>query len=185
MHNERALLQRPFFMTKPYKIPESVLVVIFTDALDVLLIRRADGEDLGGEYWQSVTGSKDRPDEDLLDTAMREVLEETGLRVTPDVEPSHLLHVDVHPGPRGHTHLDLRYGFTTPPLVPTPPDGESPEVRWWAWSEAIAMADAGLEGVLRAMQPGRPVFRPAAVGDAPACAQCHAEAPRDAVFFVK
>jgi dATP pyrophosphohydrolase len=69
-------------MDKPYKIPESVLVVIFTDALDVLLIRRADGDDLGAEYWQSVTGSKDRPDEELLQTAAREVWEETGIDCT-------------------------------------------------------------------------------------------------------
>ncbi len=67
------------FMVKSYKIPESVLVVIFTDALEVLLIRRADGDDLGAEYWQSVTGSKDRPDENLMDTAVREVWEETGI----------------------------------------------------------------------------------------------------------
>lgn len=66
-------------MAKPYKIPESVLVVIFTNALDVLLIRRADGEEMGAVYWQSVTGSKDRPDEDLTDTAVREVWEETGI----------------------------------------------------------------------------------------------------------
>ena len=69
-------------MDKPYKIPESVLVVIFTDALDVLLIRRADGDDLGAEYWQSVTGSKDRPDEELRQTAAREVWEETGIDCT-------------------------------------------------------------------------------------------------------
>jgi dATP pyrophosphohydrolase len=69
-------------MVKPYKIPESVLVVIFTDALDVLLIRRADGDEMGTEYWQSVTGSKDRPDEDLMDTAVREVWEETGIDCT-------------------------------------------------------------------------------------------------------
>lgn len=78
-HNERALLQRLFFMPKPYKIPESVLVVIYTPALDVLLIRRADGADLGGEYWQSVTGSKDALDEPWAATAQREVLEETGI----------------------------------------------------------------------------------------------------------
>ncbi len=60
-------------MDKPYKIPESVLVVIHTPALDVLLIRRADTED----YWQSVTGAKDRPDESYEETAVREVAEET------------------------------------------------------------------------------------------------------------
>ncbi|MCZ8252411.1 MAG: dihydroneopterin triphosphate diphosphatase [Hylemonella sp.] len=61
----------------PYKIPQSVLVVIHTPALDVLLIRRADAD----EYWQSVTGSKDHPDESYESTAAREVLEETGIDV--------------------------------------------------------------------------------------------------------
>jgi len=82
-HNERALLQRPFFMPKPYKIPQSVLVVIYTPALDVLLIRRADGTDLGVEYWQSVTGSKDAVDESWEETARREVFEETGIDCRP------------------------------------------------------------------------------------------------------
>jgi len=58
-----------------YKIPQSVLVVIHTPALEVLLIRRADAED----YWQSVTGAKDHPDESYEATAVREVAEETGI----------------------------------------------------------------------------------------------------------
>jgi dATP pyrophosphohydrolase len=58
-----------------FKIPQSVLVVIYTPALDVLLIRRADAAD----YWQSVTGSKDTEDEAFFDTAAREVFEETGI----------------------------------------------------------------------------------------------------------
>jgi dATP pyrophosphohydrolase len=61
--------------TRPWKIPESVLVVIHTPALDVLLIRRADAN----EFWQSVTGSKDVIDEPLALTAAREVAEETGI----------------------------------------------------------------------------------------------------------
>ncbi len=60
-----------------HKIPESVLVVIHTAALDVLLIERADRPG----FWQSVTGSKDFPDEPLIETAMREVGEETGIIV--------------------------------------------------------------------------------------------------------
>jgi dATP pyrophosphohydrolase len=59
---------------RPYKIPLSVLVVIHTPALEVLLIRRVD---VG--TWQSVTGSKDHPDEPWEDTARREVAEETGI----------------------------------------------------------------------------------------------------------
>jgi dATP pyrophosphohydrolase len=61
-----------------FKIPESVLVVIHTPTLDVLLIERADKPG----YWQSVTGSKDRVDEPLVDTCVREVAEETGIRLT-------------------------------------------------------------------------------------------------------
>ena len=66
---------------RPWKIPESVLVVIHTPALDVLLIRRADAAD-GIEFWQSVTGSKDSADEPLTLTAAREVAEETGIDCT-------------------------------------------------------------------------------------------------------
>jgi len=60
---------------RQYKIPESVLVVIYTRQLDVLLLERADHEG----FWQSVTGSKDTKDEPLLKTALREVEEETGI----------------------------------------------------------------------------------------------------------
>ena len=60
-----------------HKIPESVLVVIHTPALDVLLIERADHPG----YWQSVTGSKDVPGEPLVQTCVREVAEETGIRI--------------------------------------------------------------------------------------------------------
>jgi len=62
---------------KPFKIPESVLVVIHTSALEVLLIERADRPG----FWQSVTGSRDALDEPLFETAMREVEEETGIAV--------------------------------------------------------------------------------------------------------
>ena len=58
-----------------YKIPQSVLVVIHTPALEVLLLERTDQPG----FWQSVTGSKDHADESWRDTAVREVWEETGL----------------------------------------------------------------------------------------------------------
>lgn len=71
---------------RPFKIPQSVLVVIHTPALDVLLIRRADAQE---DFWQSVTGSKDDPDESFFDTAIREVLEETGIDCAPGSALAH------------------------------------------------------------------------------------------------
>ncbi len=62
-------------VVRPPKIPESVLVVIHTHDLQVLLIERADRPG----FWQSVTGSKDALDEPEVDTAIREVAEETGI----------------------------------------------------------------------------------------------------------
>ncbi len=62
---------------KPYKIPRSTLVVIYTARLEVLLIERADHPG----YWQSVTGSQDEG-ETLEQTAIREVGEETGIDAT-------------------------------------------------------------------------------------------------------
>jgi dATP pyrophosphohydrolase len=64
----------------PHKIPESVLVVIHTADLEVLLIERADRPG----FWQSVTGSLDRVDEPLLETAARELFEETGIHADGD-----------------------------------------------------------------------------------------------------
>lgn len=61
-----------------YKIPVSVLVVVHTPALEVLLLERADGPG----FWQSVTGSQDGG-ESLLETAARELREETGLDPAP------------------------------------------------------------------------------------------------------
>ena len=60
-----------------YKKPVSVLVIVHTADLQVLLLERADHPG----YWQSVTGSQD-PDETLLQTAIREVKEETDLDAT-------------------------------------------------------------------------------------------------------
>ena len=62
-------------MDRPFKIPQSVLVVIHTPQLDVLLINRADSPGT----WQSVTGSKDSEDVSFEATAVREVMEETGI----------------------------------------------------------------------------------------------------------
>jgi len=57
-----------------FKHPVSVLVVVHTPDLQILLLERADHPG----YWQSITGSQEA-DETLLQTAAREIREETGL----------------------------------------------------------------------------------------------------------
>jgi 8-oxo-dGTP pyrophosphatase MutT (NUDIX family) len=103
------------------------------------------------------------------DGAVRETLEETGiLAVHPEGGPT-LIHVDVHAAPKGHTHLDLRYLLIGPDACPVPQEGESQEVRWFGWDEALAIDNDSLTGGLLAALPqaqdrfisrGSTLFRP-------------------------
>lgn len=58
-----------------FKRPESVLVVVYTADQEVLLMHRTHPQD----FWQSVTGSMRWEERDPLETARRELMEETGL----------------------------------------------------------------------------------------------------------
>jgi 8-oxo-dGTP pyrophosphatase MutT (NUDIX family) len=80
---------------------------------------------------------------------LRECAEETGLPVTHPRAGPDLIHVDVHRASRDHVHLDLRYLVASPDLDPAPGPGESPDVAWFTWDEAMAMADDALAGALR------------------------------------
>ena len=131
---------------KPFKIPESVLVVIHTPALDVLLINRADAP----VYWQSVTGAKDRVDESFTETAVREVFEETGI----DCAPGTALHAglrdwqienayDIYPrwlhryAPGVTRNTEHVFGLTVPAGTPvTLNPREHTAYRWLPWREA-------------------------------------------------
>jgi 8-oxo-dGTP pyrophosphatase MutT (NUDIX family) len=97
-------------------------------------------------------GGHIEPGELPWDGALREAREETGLDVAHPRGGPDLVHVDVHPGPRGHTHLDLRYLMFGPDHDPAPPPGESPDARWFSWDEAIGIADEGLIGALRSVR---------------------------------
>jgi len=92
------------------------------------------------------------PGEDPWDAARREAAEETGLDVVFHDGRVELVHVDVHAGGRGHTHLDLRYLLDGGSADPDPPAGESQAVAWFAWPAAVERAGdprlAGLLGVL-------------------------------------
>lgn len=86
------------------------------------------------------------------DAVLREVREETGLVVAHPAGGPDLFHVDVHPA-GGHVHLDLRYVVVGGDADPAPAPGESPDARWFAWPEALQIADAALVGALRTLAP--------------------------------
>jgi 8-oxo-dGTP pyrophosphatase MutT (NUDIX family) len=79
--------------------------------------------------------------------AIRETSEETGLQVHHPDAPW-LIHVDVHPGPRGHTHYDLRYLLVSNGDDPAPPEGESEDVAWFSWADAPSRAVDTMSGAL-------------------------------------
>lgn len=99
------------------------------------------------------------PGETPWDAAWRETIEETGLPLEPCRSEPELVHVDVHPGGRGHTHLDLRYLARVAVVDgvdpdPQPPAGESQEVHWFDWPAAVARAsDDRLKGLLARLTP--------------------------------
>ena len=129
-----------------HKIPESVLVVIHTPALEVLLIERADKPG----YWQSVTGSKDQPDEPLVQTCVREVAEETGIEIAGPSVPLAALRdwqlanvYEIYPvwrhryAPGGTRTLEHGVGLTVPagtPVLLNP--REHLRHAWLPWREA-------------------------------------------------
>lgn len=100
--------------------------------------------------WVQPGGHVD-PGETPWEAALREAAEETGMAVRHLTEPPELAHVDVHPGGRGHTHLDLRYLLDAGDADPAPPPGESQEVGWFDWAAAAAIADPGLAGAITAL----------------------------------
>ena len=143
------------------KIPESVLVVIHTPALDVLLIERADKPG----FWQSVTGSKDAIDEPLLETCVREVAEETGIVIGSDGVPLSALRdwqlaniYEIYPvwrhryGP-GVTHnTEHVFGLTVPVGTPvTLSPREHLHFEWLPWREAAdrCFSPSNAEAVLQ------------------------------------
>jgi dATP pyrophosphohydrolase len=123
-----------------FKIPESVLVVVYTPALDVLLLERADYPG----FWQSVTGSRASMDEALLDTCVREVREETGLVVAPsaleDWRVQHCYSIYSQWRPRyapGVTHnTEHVFGLEVARFTPMLAEQEHARYQWLSWRAA-------------------------------------------------
>ena len=126
---------------KPFKIPESVLVVIHTPAREVLLINRADAPG----FWQSVTGAKERADESFEDTAVREVFEGTGIDARAGVLTDWGLEnvYDIYPrwlhryAPGVTRNTEHVFGLCVPEGTPVTLDPrEHTGYRWLPWQAA-------------------------------------------------
>jgi len=94
-------------------------------------------------------GGHINPGESPAEAALRESEEETGLSLRHPSSGPVLVHLDVHTGASGHTHLDLRYLLTGSDEDPDPPPWESPQVRWFSWEEAESVSDLALVSALR------------------------------------
>jgi dATP pyrophosphohydrolase len=125
------------------KLAESVLVVMHTPALDVLLLERARRPG----FWQSVTGSLERPDEPPARAAQREVREETGIQAAPerflDWQLANAFQIYVHwrgrflPGATHNTEHVFSLLVPEPHVVRLAPL-EHRAQRWLPWSAAAA-----------------------------------------------
>jgi len=123
-----------------FKRPVSVLVVIHTPALEVLLLERASHP----SFWQSVTGSQDA-DETLLETARREVNEETGIAAAADdfIDWHSVIRYEIFaewryryaPGVTHNTEHAFSLCLPRPRAVTIAPD-EHLGYRWLSWRDA-------------------------------------------------
>ena len=123
-----------------FKLPESVLVVVHTPALDVLLLERAANPG----FWQSVTGSREPDDPDLEATARRELLEETGLSVGTLIDWRLTNRYEIWPQWRARYAPDVThntehvFGFVVPEVtVATLDPGEHTAQMWLPWQGAM------------------------------------------------
>ena len=124
-----------------FKLPESVLVVVHTPALDVLLLERAGNPG----FWQSVTGSREPDDPDLLATARRELAEETGLRAGTLTDWRITNRYEIWPQWRARYAPDVThntehvFGFlVAETIVATLDPAEHTRQIWLPWQEAMA-----------------------------------------------
>ena len=139
-----------------YKRPVSVLVVIYTSSgqatspssvqtseVEVLLLERADHPG----YWQSVTGSVEAQEE-LAQTATREVLEETGIDAAQhELCDCHIEnHYEIYPQwryryePGVTQNVEHVYTLSLKQKMPvTLSAREHLRYGWWSWQEAAEM----------------------------------------------
>ena len=125
---------------KPFKTPISALILIYTVDLQVLIIERADK----AGFWQSVTGSMEGT-ETIRETAIREVMEETGLDALQfdlqDWQASNVYEIYPHwryrYAPGVTENIEHLFGLCLPaPQAITLAPNEHVRYEWVDWREA-------------------------------------------------
>jgi len=141
-----------------YRRPESVLVVVYTRALECLMLERTEPRG----FWQSVTGTLDW-DETPGAAAAREVLEETGLAPAGLRAAGVTQRFPILPAwraryaPEVTENLEHLWYLELPERCPIVVDpAEHSEFRWLALEAAIEMASSwtNREGLARLRDPG-------------------------------
>jgi 8-oxo-dGTP pyrophosphatase MutT (NUDIX family) len=106
-------------------------------------------------------GGHVEPGEHPEDAALRETFEETGLAVRHPSDGATILHLDEHPGPDGHVHLDLRYLLLAEddrlPVGAGEATGAGPgaTLRWATHDEVPEVADRSLVRAVAALERTR------------------------------
>ena len=103
-------------------------------------------------------GGHVEPGEHPDDAAVRETVEETGVAVAHPPAGPLVVHLDEHPGPDGHVHLDVRYLLLADRSASRIGDGEAtgvgpgPTLRWAAPSDVEREADRSLGRAMTALR---------------------------------
>jgi dATP pyrophosphohydrolase len=134
----------------------------------VLLLQRADGGSWGSRgAWQSVTGAREPDDPDLIATARRELLEETGLTVGTLSDWGIVNRYEIWPQWRARyapdvTHNTERvFGFLVDsPTVAAIDPAEHAAQLWLPWQEAAEMVFSPTNRAAIAQLPRRIAPRP-------------------------
>jgi dATP pyrophosphohydrolase len=131
-------------MNEKYKRPESVLVVVYAETGEVLLLKRADHP----SFWQSVTGAMQWDEKDPRATAVRELREETGLIAAPaDLQDLGLVQrYEIFPqwryryAPDVIENTERAYALRLPASVQLSTHPEHDEYAWFDVPTALARA---------------------------------------------
>ena len=108
------------------------------------------------ERWLQPGGHVE-PGEHPDDAGIRETVEETGVAVKHPRSGPFIIHLDEHPGPDGHVHLDLRYLLLADRNAPRIGAGEAtgagpgPTLRWAAPEDVEREADRSLGRAMAAL----------------------------------